>query len=179
MQRLERKRPEFFPAKWSSGRVRSFVRDPAPVAAWHIEGKMRRDGRAMATDYASGIDYQRTIEPGSRKHPICPASFPRRDHGCRRGCAGGPDADTIGRLCGDARFRADRSAGLAASTTPTILHIIDAPMGSEVPLTMTEWDFSFLKALYSSDGRNYAASQRSEMRKLVKQELGEAQAAGE
>ena len=42
-------------------------------------------------------------------------------------------------------------------TTPTILHVIDTPMGSKVPLTMTEWDFSFLKALYGSDGRNYAA----------------------
>lgn len=171
MQRLERKRPEYFPSKWSVGHVRSFVRDPAPVAAWHIEGQMRRDGRPMATDYTTGVDYQVTTEIPSRNVPSARPHF--------LGAIIVVDIDALAGLTTTqlADYAAMRSfartdpRALAASTTPTILHVIDTPMGSEVPVTMTAWDFSFLKALYESDGRNYASSQRTEMQKLVKQEL--------
>lgn len=175
MQRLEHKRPEYFPLKWSRGHIQSFVRDPAPVAAWHIEGQMRRDGRAMATDYGSGLDYQKTIEPASRMVPSARPHF--------LGAIMVVDVDALAGLtpiqladyAAMRGFARTDPRALAASTTPTILHVIDTPMGSEVPVTMTEWDFSFLKALYHSDGRNYAAPQRTEMRKLVKQELNQAQ----
>jgi hypothetical protein len=62
-------------------------------------------------------------------------------------------------------------ARLPASSPATILKVLEAPMGSEVPLTLTAWDLSFLKGLYASGGNLFAASQRSEIRRRVEAEL--------
>jgi hypothetical protein len=53
----------------------------------------------------------------------------------------------------------------------TILSVIDAPMGSAIPLTLTAWDLSFLKAFYASSKESYAEYQRAEMRRAMRREL--------
>ena len=65
---------------------------------------------------------------------------------------------------------------LRTSSADTILSVIEAPMGSAVPLTLTAWDLSFLRAFYASGKNNYAEYQRSEMQRLMKRELDQAQA---
>jgi len=67
---------------------------------------------------------------------------------------------------------------LHAAASDTILGVLDAPMGSAVPLTLTAWDLSFLKALYASNKNSYAEYQRSEMQALMRRELDKAQTAG-
>ena len=175
MRQLERKRPYYFPGKWSSSHIRSFTRDPAPVAAWHLEGKMGRDGRPLMNDFRTGVDYQKTIMASSR---IVPSARPHF-----LGAIVVADVDALIGLTTTqlADYAAMRSfartdpRALATSRTPTILHIIDTPIGGAIPVTLTEWDFGFLKALYGSDGRNYAPTQRSEMKRLVGRELVRAQ----
>jgi hypothetical protein len=53
----------------------------------------------------------------------------------------------------------------------TILGIIDAPMDSAVPQSLTAWDLSFLKAFYASATNKYAEYQRAQMKVLMKQDL--------
>jgi hypothetical protein len=69
---------------------------------------------------------------------------------------------------------------LLARTDPTrlgpgsplsILSALSAPIGSPVPLTLTSWDLAFLKALYASEGRTYAGSQRREIGEKVAREV--------
>ena len=67
---------------------------------------------------------------------------------------------------------------LQAAASDTILGVLDAPLGSVVPLTLTAWDLSFLKALYASNKNSYAEYQRSEMQALMRRELDKAQTAG-
>ena len=64
---------------------------------------------------------------------------------------------------------------LRSSSSDTILSIIDAPMGTAVPLTLTPWDLSFLRAFYASGNNSYAEYQRSEMQRLMKRELDKTQ----
>jgi hypothetical protein len=64
-------------------------------------------------------------------------------------------------------------ARLRDAAANTILNVIAAPMGASVPLTMTQWDLSFLKSYYASSLNNYAANQRSEMRGMMMDELEE------
>ena len=63
------------------------------------------------------------------------------------------------------------AVGGAALGLLTILKVLEAPMGSEVPLTMTAWDLSFLKGLYAATNNLYAASQRSEIRRQIEGDL--------
>jgi hypothetical protein len=60
---------------------------------------------------------------------------------------------------------------LENAAAPTILNVLDAPMGTAVPVTLTQWDLGFLRALYGSGERRYASRQRVEMRQLLRQEL--------
>jgi hypothetical protein len=61
---------------------------------------------------------------------------------------------------------------LTASAANSILNVVTTPMGAPVPLTLTAWDMSFLKAYYASRLNNFAANQRSEMREKMSQDLG-------
>jgi hypothetical protein len=66
-------------------------------------------------------------------------------------------------------------AKLTASAANSILNVVTTPMGAPVPLTITAWDMSFLKAYYASRLNNFAANQRSEMREKMSQDLGGAE----
>lgn len=63
---------------------------------------------------------------------------------------------------------------LGPSSPPSILGALDAPLGSEVPLSLTAWDYAFLKALYSSEGRTYSGQQRRDIGRRVRGEVAPA-----
>lgn len=53
----------------------------------------------------------------------------------------------------------------------TILKVLDAPMGSEVPITMTRWDLGFLRGLYASQPNRFAGAQRWEIAERLSEHL--------
>jgi hypothetical protein len=61
------------------------------------------------------------------------------------------------------------------ASAPTILSILEAPMDSEVPITLTPWDLAFLRAFYASPPNLTTAAQRGEVRRGVERELGKAE----
>jgi hypothetical protein len=60
---------------------------------------------------------------------------------------------------------------LVRASAPTILNILDAPMNSPVPQSLTDWDLGFLRALYGSAENHYASQQRHEIRRMMGREL--------
>lgn len=62
-------------------------------------------------------------------------------------------------------------ARIDAPAPSTILRVLDAGADSEVPITLTQWDFSFLKGLHSSPHNLYAPSQRSEIGRVMEREM--------
>jgi hypothetical protein len=151
-----------------------------PALAWHMEGRLDANGVpvGVAADTADGPGGYYVVEMGDGSSRIRPASRP---HFLASVLAVEPDAVaglTTTQLADYATMRllarTDPSR-LGKSAAPTILTILDAPMGSEVPVTLTHWDFAFLKALYRSGEGRYANQQRSEMRGLLRKELEKAQ----
>jgi len=53
----------------------------------------------------------------------------------------------------------------------TILTLLDTPMGSEAPVTLTSWDLAFLESLYSSSASTYAPGQRGEIQAGMRRAL--------
>ena len=49
----------------------------------------------------------------------------------------------------------------ATVTDGHILRVLDAPMGTAVPITLTSWDFGFLRGLYDAQANLRSAAQRS------------------
>jgi len=60
---------------------------------------------------------------------------------------------------------------LGKSASPSILTVLEAPVGASIPVTLTEWDMGFLKALYASDNQRYATQQRQDIRPRLDDEL--------
>ena len=183
LKQLEKHRPEYFPASWSSWHVHDLEHDPSPVAAWQFEGQFWADGRPVAGETnASAISdilqLQRTIEPPSRLKPSARNAFITSIVIVQHDALTGLTTTQLADYTAMRAFVRTDPKQLRAASADTILGVLDAPMGAAVPLTLTAWDLSFLKAFYASNKNSYAEYQRSEMQALMRRELDRAQTAG-
>lgn len=157
----------------SSAQVNRLARSPGPAAAWQVEGRLNRDGLPLEYDsqgdyyVVQAADTHSRINPASRPHFL--ASVLVIEMGALKGL-------TVTQLADYAAMRtfARTDPANVPASAPTILKIIDAPMGSAIPVTLTQWDMGFLKALYTAAGNHYASQQRRDMQRQLRKELQQA-----
>jgi hypothetical protein len=167
---LGRLHPEYF-GDLSSAAIRRLARASGPTAAWQLQGKVNARGVAIVPDGITGVAVNRTTDPGSRitaaARPVFEASALVVERRALDGLTTTQLADYAAmRLF--ARTDPDRLADVSA---PTIVKILEAPMGSPVPLTLTKWDLGFLRGLYAGQNNLYSGAQRSEIRRGIIEEL--------
>ena len=166
LKRLRNVRPDYFPADWSFIKHGRLIKDPSPVAAWHIEGRRRADGREVPRDFGDFLVNTNAGASSRISPPVRPdflAAIVVVDLDALEGLTPVQLADYAA-MRTLVRTEPGRLGGLA---TDTILRVIDAPMGTPVPLTMTDWDLRFLTAYYASGKNNYATGQRSDIARLM------------
>ena len=168
LEALRRKHAYYF-GEMSTSAVRKLIAAPGPAAAWQVDGPpLNADGQAMATN--NGVAVNRTTNRGSRLSEGARPQFAAAAVVVESKALEGL---TTTQLADYAAMRAFTSADprkLPASAS-TILTILEAPMDSEVPITMTTWDLAFLRSFYAAPPNLTAAAQRSQVRRGVKQEL--------
>jgi hypothetical protein len=154
--------------------------DGGPATAWQVEGRLDQDGMTVGADSSAGDSGTRNayvvnatrdasrITPATRPHFM--ASLVVIEADALRGLTTTQLADYAAMRL----FARTEPSRLERSTAPTILNILDAPMDSSVPLSLTQWDLSFLRALYGSAENHYASQQRHEMRRLMGRDMDEA-----
>jgi hypothetical protein len=151
-------------------------RQPGPAVALHLEGLLDGDGipAGVKQDEGDGRSGYYIVGSSDGSSRVRPASSP---HFLLAALVVEPDVLdglTTMQLADYAAMRllarTDPSR-VATTPAPTILNVLEAPMGSEVPSSLTHWDLGFLRALYGSGERRYANQQRSEMRRLLSREL--------
>ncbi|HEU4705307.1 MAG TPA: hypothetical protein VFS45_06355 [Sphingomicrobium sp.] len=171
LEQLRRDRPEYF-GILAARQTRALVRDPGPAAAWHLAGPpVNARGVELQVDPAFETYVNRTTEPVSRIHSAARPSFDGAVVVVRRSALAGL---TVAQLADYAALRALTGADparLAKSPVPSILTVLEAPMGSAVPITMTKWDLGFLRGFYASPRNLGTGAQRSEIAKGVAREL--------
>lgn len=72
------------------------------------------------------------------------------------------DGLTVTQLADHALMRTMAGADpgrLKASSTPSVARLLDTPVGGEAPVTLTAWDFSYLKALYAVPANHFGQRQ--------------------
>lgn len=135
------------------------------VAGWHVLGMKDDDGRE-SNFYVYGS--------ASRIHPVARPHFLASALVIESRALGGL---TTTELADYAAMRAfaqlDPKKLKQPLPAPTILTILDEPMGAAIPMTLTNWDLAFLRGLYSSSFNRYAAIQQSEIKRSMKKELAE------
>lgn len=154
-----------------------------PAIAWYMEGLLDADGvPAAVASGQEGTANHNVVEMGDGSSRLRPASRPHFlgsvlvvEPKAIEGLTTTQLADyAVMRLLA----RTDPSR-LGKSAAPTILSLLDAPMGSAVPVTLTQWDLGFLKALYGSTEGRFANQQRNQMKRLLGKELQNAQKAND
>lgn len=154
-----------------------------PALTWHLEGLLDANGipvgvKAESGDGPGGYYVVEMGDGSSRLRPPSRPHFLASVLAVEPAALAGLTTTQLADYAAMRLFARTDPARLAKSAAPTILTILDAPMGSAVPLTVTSWDFGFLKALYGSGEGGYANRQRSEMKGIVRKELEKAQREG-
>lgn len=170
-----------FPQQWGSADIHALERSPDAVAAWQTEQMIWDNGQPVSSRQMESVPNGSTggyyqFATASRLKPAARYSFVKSVLVIQADALAGLTPTQLADYAAMRAFVRTDPKRLAASSPGTILSIIDAPMGAPVPITLTPWDFSFLKSFYSSTKNMYAEYQRAEMRGLMRRELDSAPA---
>jgi hypothetical protein len=164
--------PEYFIGV--TPKEKQLLKHAGHAAAWHIEGRTDQDGVSVSRDSDSGMFISERTDVPSRistnDHPSFEAAIVVLDARALAGL-------TVVQLADYAAMRAFAKTDpsrLANPVAPTILTLLDTPMGGAVPITLTEWDLAYLKALYGSTTNRLAGQQSGEMQRKMAQDLKDA-----
>jgi hypothetical protein len=166
---LNRRFPAYF-SGMSERQVRALADSAGPATAWQVTSLLSADGQQLQK--AVGADYSivRSVNTPSRikaaSMPTVVASVVVIDVRAAAGL-------TLTQLADYAAMRtlADVDPGRAKVGVPTILDILAQPDDRPLPVTLTDWDLGFLKALYATDNAYLAGHQRGDMEAVLKKEV--------
>lgn len=148
---------------------RRLIAEPGPATAWQVQRMVNSDGRPISNE--SDMPINRTTQTSSRVTPPARPAFMAAVVVVESKALEGLSTTQLADYAAMRAFARIDPARIDASAPSTILRVLDASPDSEVPITLTQWDFSFLKGLYSSPANLYAPSQRSEIGRAMEKEM--------
>jgi hypothetical protein len=157
----------------TGGQFRALEQSPGPAAAWQVQGPaMSADGVDLTEVTTQGMVVNRTVTSPSRitvpVHPQFDASIVVVERKALVGV-------TTTQLADYAAIRALTGADparLGNSGAPTILHVLEVPIGGEAPVTMTKWDYGFLSSYYDAKRDLRTNAQRKAIAHGMDEQLG-------
>lgn len=170
VEELRRRHPHYF-GEMSRSQIRKRARQPGSAVAWQTEGRPV-SARGVELFYDPAIDayVNQTTDAASRIETGGRRQFDGAVVVVERAALAGL---TVTQLADYAALRAFTGADptkLKSNAVPTILRILDAPAGSEVPASLTERDLAFLRGYYSSPLNHHTGAQRSAISRTIEQE---------
>ena len=168
---MRQKYPTYF--RDPIGQQIKLPKDAGPATAWHVEARLTEDDLPanVTRDSMGGKYYSSTTTTSSRLRPATRPHFAGGVLVVERDSLLGLSTVQVADYAAMRLLARTDPQRLERTAAPSILSVIDAPMGSAVPLTMTDWDFGFLKALYGSREHRFANQQRGEMQRILRNDL--------
>jgi len=148
---------------------RNIAAEPGPAAAWHATAMLNADGRGLSMNegaYINRTSHSATRMSSGGRPTFIAAAVVVEQHALE-------GLSTI-QLADYALMRALARIDprrLPNASPRSILGVLEAPMDSEVPVTITRWDLGFLRGLYGSQANLYAPAHRAEISRRVAAEL--------
>ena len=176
IEKLRHHNSDYLPDLWKD-QIRHLEQEPGPATGWEIRGPdVNGDGIELADGSAvlaglPDVPTNATFDQPSRLVDFVRPQFDAAVVVVERRALIGV---TVTQLADYVAMRALTGANpekLANSAAPTILHVLDVPIGGVAPITMTEWDFAFLKSFYDVNRRYHPSAQRSEITKTMTKTL--------
>lgn len=153
----------------SSAERKRIREEPGPVAAWQAEAVINADGQRLSDE--DGVAVNHTTRVASRITAAARPTFAAAAVVVELAALDGLTPTQLADYAVMRSFARTEPAKLAAAAPSTILRVIDAPAGTEVPITLTEWDFGFLRGLYAAPKNLSASAQRSEIGRTLERQL--------
>lgn len=160
--------PHFFGDDRENG-ARAVARQPGPASAWHAEIVVNAGGHALPM--RGGFYLNQTGLVGGRIKIPTRSVFIAAAVVVERQALEGLSAIQLADYALMRALARTEPERLTAASPPSILSVLEAPMGSEIPLTLTRWDLGFLRGLNAATPNLRTAQQRSEIRRRVAAEL--------
>jgi hypothetical protein len=166
---LARRFPNYL-GELSDTQIARLARSPAPAALWHLNGMVDADGAGLSSP---GEPYQvhRTTHAASRLTDQAHMEFIGSVLIVESRALAGLSTTQFADYAAMRTLTGADPARLPDRNLSTILTSLDAPMGSQIPLTLTSWDLAFLESIYASDANRYAPGQRREIRAAMGRRL--------
>lgn len=168
MKTLRTKYPEFF-SDLTPAQERAVVRQPGHAAAWQSKRFVNADGQTL--DYEDGVLVNRTTRQAGRIAFSARPTFSAAAVVVETAALDGLSATQLADYAVMRTLAHTDPARLEAGGPASILRVIDDKADGDLPATLTEWDFSFLKGLYSSPKNLRASAERSEIERLLRLNL--------
>jgi hypothetical protein len=143
-------------------------REDGPAAAWHVEGLATRDGTVVPPGDPPQI---RTTMASSRLQARARPVFLLSIVVIERRGVDGLTATQIADYAAMRTFTDATPARARTTAVSSILTVLDAPMGTPTPPTMTSWDLNFLRGYYDASPNSFARAQRGEIESYLKRHL--------
>jgi hypothetical protein len=153
----------------SRAEIGRLARSPGPAAAWQLSGPVDANGRPLRA--VGGVYVNRTTQPPSRLRSVSPQAFDASAVVIESAALEGLTTTQVADYAAMRLFAKLDPARLPAAGPPTILTALEAPMGSEVPVTLTDWDVGLLRGLYASSTGLHASGQQSQIVRQVTRQL--------
>jgi hypothetical protein len=165
---LARERRHSF-GSMSGAEIGRLARSPGPAAAWQLSGPVDADGVPLPS--AGEVYVNRTTLPSSRLRSASPQAFDASALVVESAALVGLTTTQVADYAAMRLFAKLDPARLPAASPPTILTALEAPMGSAVPITLTDWDVGLLRGLYASSTDLDANGQQSQIVRRVTRHL--------
>lgn len=171
MEELRRRHPQYF-GDLSQRQIRAISRQPGYAAAWQTPGApFSARGVELVYDPELKAYVNQTTEPASRISEGGRRQFDGAVVVVERASLTGLTVTQLADYAAMRAFAGADPARLGSSRLSTILRILEAPVGSEVPASLTEWDVSFLRGFYSSPRNLHTGAQRSDIVRSIEKEF--------
>jgi hypothetical protein len=167
---LADKQPDAF-GMLTMRQVRQLAKTKGPAAAWQLAGPVDSSGTPLRFDEALGAYVNDTTQAASRLRSPSQIGFDASILVVESGSLEGLTATQLADYAAMRLLARLDPARLPSDAPATILKILEAPMGSALPITMTTWDAGLLRGLYSASRDLNAQSQRSQIARKVNEEL--------
>lgn len=171
MRELRRRYSQYF-GQMSQRKIRELARQPGPAVAWQLQGPpMSARGTETSFDPILRANINRTTEPESRIYKSARPQFDGAVVVVERHSLTGLTATQLADYAAMRAFAGTDPSRLRQSGLPTILKILEAPAGTELPLSLTHSDLGFLRGFYSAQRNLHTSAQRSAISRSMAQEV--------
>lgn len=161
--------PEYF--RELSGEDIAFTGKIDQVRAWTLHGRLDRSEVPVGVDPETGIQMVvntgnvSRLQAGSRPVTVMSVLLIKRS---------AVQGFSIQQIADYAFMRTQTDfdpAGLEGHPAPTILGLLDTPMGEESPLSLSEWDLAYVQGRYASSPWNLSSTQLGKIRGAMKRAI--------